>query len=90
VSKEIISNARIPTNHNSHTEDGTSEMHFNEFVTSLEKISLVFFYDNHMLITSFDKMEALYQFMTIDDMKVLRVKLKKAEDLATLTLNPIN
>lgn len=37
-----------------------NEMHYTEFVASLEKLALIYFYNNHLLITSFDKTEALY------------------------------
>lgn len=38
----------------------SQEMHFTEFVSSLERLALVLHYNNKMLITSFDKTEALY------------------------------
>ncbi|EAR92518.2 hypothetical protein TTHERM_00088140 (macronuclear) [Tetrahymena thermophila SB210] len=53
----------------------TKEMHFTEFISSLEKIALVVYYNNNLLITSFDKTEALYQFLEIDDVHKIKVKM---------------
>jgi hypothetical protein len=42
-------------------------MYFTDFLNCLEKISVMYFYNNDLLITSFDKMEALYNYLGIDD-----------------------
>jgi len=56
----------------------SKEMHFTEFVSSLEKISYAFFLNDPKLITNYDKMEALYEFMEIDDILKLRKKMSNS------------
>ena len=53
-------------------------MYFTDFLASLEKISLLYYYNNELLITSFDKMEALYNYLNVDDILILQEKLKKS------------
>ena len=50
---------------------GNKDMYFTDFLASLEKISLLYYYNNELLITSFDKMEALYNYLNVDDILIL-------------------
>jgi hypothetical protein len=44
-------------------------------VGAIEKIALLIFFDERKYITSFDKVEALYNFINIDDIKYIKQKL---------------
>lgn len=58
------------------TATNFKDLFFNEFLILLEKIAIMYYYNDNSLITSFDKVEALYKFMGIDDSNIYKHKIK--------------
>lgn len=58
------------------TATNFKDLFFPEFLILLEKIAIMYYYNDNSLITSFDKVEALYKLMGIDDSNLYKHKIK--------------